>query len=142
MQKTMLVQVTGMQKDSVSDSDECKDDARDDCCDVNRIDVNCAGNDSKEEYECSDSSDIVENDMSDVDNNTCYESDYISDGRSEMGCDAIVISDDGECLAGHRSPYVPDLSDVSEFECLDLEKSQVETKTELIMLTFYRTSKI
>jgi len=59
-----------------------------------------------------------------------------------MGCDAIVISDDGEYLAGHRSPYVPDLSDVSEFECLDLEKSQVETKTELIMLTFYRTSKI
>ena len=59
-----------------------------------------------------------------------------------MGCDAIVISDDGESLAGHRSTYVPDLSDSSEDECLDQEKSQVETKTELIMLTFYRTSKI
>ena len=59
MQKTMLVQVTGMQKDSDSDSDECKDDARDECFDVNRNDVNCAGNDSKEVYECSDSSDII-----------------------------------------------------------------------------------
>ena len=115
----MLVQVTGMQKDSDSDSDECKDDARDECFDVNRNDVNCAGNDSKEVYECSDSSDIVEYDMSDVDNSTCYESDYISDDRSEMGCDAIVISDDGESLAGHRSTYVPDLSDSSEDECLD-----------------------
>ena len=55
----MLVQVTGMQKDSDSDSDECKDDARDECFDVNRNDVNCAGNDSKEVYECSDSSDII-----------------------------------------------------------------------------------
>jgi len=91
-------------------------------------DVSGDGGDINREYECIDGSDVIEDDVSDV--------------GSDMGDDAIVISDDGESFTGARSPYVPDLSDLSEDECSDLEKSQVETKRELIMLTFYKTSKI
>jgi len=77
-------------------------------------DVSGDGVDINREYECIDGSDVIEDDVSDV--------------GSDMGDDAIVISEDGESFTGARSPYVPDLCDLSEDECSDLEKSQVETK--------------